>query len=301
MKKKHHIIPKCYLENFADDEGFVWILDTKDNIFKTKPVNTLLENHFYAITLKNGEKSLIVEDTLANIEGSYISIFQDKIEKNIFLTDEEKAKVAIFIAALFLRTKPYREGLRGMFEQLKNVMFEWKKQFETMTDQQKKTLAAIPSSNSGGSISAKDVDEYLTNLNEYHSASTIEQLPSIAQIIFNMKWSIQIDKNSNFVTSDNPVVLLRPSSIKKYGPNAIGSRPGLLFKDVELTLPLSKDRLLLAGWILNEDSYIKVADDVVEKINHRTIAGSSDRVVTKSYKQAEAIKNKYSGTAYKNI
>ncbi|MFH1769920.1 MAG: DUF4238 domain-containing protein, partial [Parcubacteria group bacterium] len=100
------------------------------------------------------------------------------------------------------------------------------------------------------------------------------------------------------VTSDDPLVLIRPAALKKYGPNAFGSIPGLLYKDTELTLPISKDRLLLAGWVLNEDSYMEVEDDMVRNINHRTITRSSDRVITKSEEDAEAIRDKYTKTKY---
>ena len=71
MQKRHHTVPRCYLQNFTDIDGFVWVLDTKDNIFKIKPENIFVENNFYTIKLKNGEKNLIVKDTLANIEGTY--------------------------------------------------------------------------------------------------------------------------------------------------------------------------------------------------------------------------------------
>ena len=132
MKKRHHTVPKCYLENFTDHEGFVWVLDTKNSIFRIKPENILLENHFYTITLKNGEKSLVVEDTLANIEGAYIGIFQNKISKDCFLTMEERAKVAVFIAALYIRTSPYRENMRSALGRLKDGIEDWKKQFEDL-------------------------------------------------------------------------------------------------------------------------------------------------------------------------
>lgn len=292
-------MPRCYLENFTDHDGFVWVLDTKDNIFRIKPENILLENHFYTITLKDGEKSFVVEDTLANIEGAYIAIFQNKIEKELPLTDEERARVAVFIAALYIRTSPYREGLRSAFGTLRRGMEDWKKQFETMSKESKRAMAAIQSSGKDELISIDDLDKYLENFNEHHSVNVIEQLPEIAQIIFDMKWAIWRDINSNFVTSDDPVVLLRPESIKKYGANAIGSKPGLLYKDTELTLPLSKDRLLLAGWILNKNSYIDVPDDIVRRINHRTITGSSDRIITKSQKDAETIRDKYTETVNK--
>lgn len=58
MQKRHHTIPRCYLQNFSDEKGFVWVLDFKDKIFKTKPDNILVENNFYTIKLKNGKKNL---------------------------------------------------------------------------------------------------------------------------------------------------------------------------------------------------------------------------------------------------
>lgn len=293
MQKRQHTVPRCYLQHFTDAGGFVWILDTKDKIFKIKPENILVENHFYTITLKNGEKSVVVEDTLAHIEGAYSAIFEQKISKGIFLTEDERAKVAVFMAAIYLRTGPYRESLRGAFTKLKSGMEDWKKQFE-LNPNAKKIAANTPKS--GESITLGDLDQYLDNFNEEHSVSMIAQLPEIAQIIFDMKWSVWKDKNSNFVTSDNPLVLLRPASIKKYGPDAIGSRPGLLHKDVELTLPLSRDRMLLAGWILEEDSYIDVEEGQVRQINHRTITHSSKKVIVKSEKDAESVRDRYTET-----
>lgn len=294
MKKRHHTVPRCYLQNFTDENGFVWVLDTQNKIFKIKPENILVENHFYTITLKNGEKSLVIEDTLANIEGAYAGIFVDKISQNKFLTLEERAKVSIFISAMIHRTKPNRESMRNMLQDLKGTMEEWKKQFETMTPEQRRTASAIPSG-SGKSITMGDLDEYLGDFNEQQSMRLIDDTVHTAQIIFDMKWAVISceDSNHQFVTSDNPLVMMRPLSIKKYGRNAIGSLAGLGYKDVEVTIPLAKDRLLLAGWILNKDSYIPMPKDVSEGFNQRTVIHSSEKIIASSEKQLEEIRVKY--------
>lgn len=110
-----------------------------------------------------------------------------------------------------------------------------------------------------------------------------------------MKWSIwkHPDNEGAFVTSDDPLVIRRPEAEKKYGRKAFGSRPGLMFKDTEITLPLSKDRLLLAGWILNEDSYCTPPKEMAECLNQRTILHSSERVLASSKKQLDEIMTKY--------
>lgn len=192
--------------------------------------------------------------------------------------------------------REHRGGLKGMFQKLKSSMEEWKKHYET--NKQSRDFASVMPS-SGKTISIDDVNEYLKNYKDQHSINIIDQLPEISQIIFNMKWSIWKNKNNNFVTCDNPLYLIRPASIKKYGTNVIGSQPGLLYNDVELTVPLASGRLLLAGWILEQDSYFEVDDDLAEKMNHRTICSSSERIITNSKEKAEMIKNKYTETAYK--
>ena len=291
MKKHHHTIPRCYLKNFSDKDGFIWTLDRNGKIFRVKPKNILVENHFYTITLKSGKKSLFVEDALANIEGAYTDIFRDRISKDQFLTEDERAKVSIFIAALLLRTKPYRESLRRMFQKLKDNIEKWKKHLKIMNSKVRKTISAMPPS-SGETINLKDIKQYLNRPNEQHSVGVIINLPKISQLIFNMKWAVFRNTTCGFVTSDNPVVVMRPASIRKYGPNTIGSRPGLLYKDAELTIPLSKDRLLLAGWILERDSYLTIEDIWADSLNHRTIIHSSERIITDSRAKAEAIKFK---------
>jgi len=295
VKKRHHTIPSSsYLKHFADAKGHVWVLDTKNKIFPTSPDNVLVENHFYRITLKNGEKSVVIEDTLSNIEGMWAHIYETKISKNKFLDQEERAKVSIFIAAMLHRTKPHRESLRKMFEGLKEDMEDWKKQYLTMSDEHRRSLAATHSSG-GATINLDELNEGLENFDEEHSSGLIEQIISTSQIIFEMKWSVcgVTEEVGSFVTSDSPVVVMRPESIKKYGKKAFGSRPGLRFKDAELTLPISSTQLLLAGWILEEDSYVSVPKEIIDAMNQRTILHSSERIIASSESCLEDIRAKY--------
>lgn len=291
-KKRHHTIPRCYLDGFTDENGHVWVLDTKNKIFPTNPINILVENHFYRITLKNGEKSVVVEDTLANIEGVYAEIFKNKICKDEFLTDKERAEVSVFFAGMIHRTKPYRESMRDMLERLKGTMEEWQKEYKE-NPEARKIADATPSS--GKSISLEELSAGLKDFDEQHATDLIPQIISTSQIIFDMKWSIwkYPQGEGAFVTSDDPLVVMRPASIKKYGKDAFGSRSGILYKDAEITLPLSKDRLLLAGWILNDDSYTEVPVEIAENINQRTILHSSERLISCNEKQLEDIKEKY--------
>jgi hypothetical protein len=294
VQKRHHTVPHCYLENFTDQDGKVWVLDTKNKIFDTNPKNIFVESHFYRITLKDGTKSVVIENTLSEIEGTYATIFREKISKSIPLTLHEKAQVAVFVSAMMHRTRPKREEMRNMFENLKQNIEEWQKQLRTLTPARRRTLDAIPSSG-GAKISLEELEAGLKDFDEHHAADLISQTMHTAQIILNMKWAIwHIEDNGNtFVTSDAPLVVERPAAIKKYGRGTFGSRPGLIYKDTEVTLPLSRNHLFLAGWILDEDSYITVPSEIAEHLNQRTILHSSERIIACSKDKLETIKIKY--------
>jgi len=292
MKKRHHTVPRCYLQNFTDGEGFVWVLDVNNKIFKIKPENILVENHFYTITLKNGERSLVVEDTLADLEGKYALIYEEKISKNLPLSLEDKAVVSVFISAMMHRTRPNREGMRKMFEKMRDTLQEWREEYKS-NPKARDNASAMPSS--GRSISLEEIEKGLEDFDEHHSAGLPDWMVSTAQPLFNMKWTIirSEDPNQRFVTSDDPVSMRRPQSEMKYGRNAVGAVAGLVYRDVEVTIPLSKDQILLAGWILNDDTYSYMPANMMEGLNQRTILSSGEKVLSSSESELLDIKTKY--------
>jgi len=202
-KKKtgHHYVPnKSYLANFADSSGKVWVLDATDKIFSTNPTNIFKEQHFYTINLKGAGESLVVEDTLANIEGDFAGIYRQKITDLVPLSIEEKARVSIFLGALHLRTKSQREGLHGALEQLHSGMKEWRAIFEN--NQAAREFSAKTMPTGGESIRLDDVEDALANIGQLHSTSMMDNLPEISQLIFEMDWQyLPAAAGMTFVTS----------------------------------------------------------------------------------------------------
>ena len=280
-KTKHHYIPdNSYLMNFADATGKVWVLKPNGTIFGTDPTNIFKEEHFYTITLGTKGGSLIIENTLAEIEGEFATIYREKIAKGIEMTDQERATVSVFLAALYQRTKAYREGMRGAFEQLRAQIETWRVMFEK--NKAARDFSASLERGNGdkdNTFTPADVEHVLENLDEYHSVAIMDALPEIAQIIFNMKWCIMTAPAGHvFVTSDNPFQVLRPESIKNYGPNAIGSRPGLVYEDTEVTAPLSSTHAILAGWKLEQNGTMETDAKMLDQINYQTIMHANDIV-----------------------
>src|SRR5438067_953894 len=77
-KRKQHIVPKCYLSNFVDTRcppghsPYVWIIRIADwQVSRRAPANLLTSPDMYTIHLDDGTRSLVVEDTLADIEDEF--------------------------------------------------------------------------------------------------------------------------------------------------------------------------------------------------------------------------------------
>lgn len=297
MKKiRQHIIPRCYLENFTDDNGNLFILDlNKKKIFKTKPEKTLTDNHFYTIKFPGGGGSLIVENTLEKIESEYATILHSKIKKRKPLDLKERALISVFVAVMFLRTKAFRESIETPFREIE----EFIKKMESLSEEEKKALASAPLlPASGPTISGEKFRRIAKDIPTFHSSSIMKMLPDASNIIFNMKWGFLLseEKENYFIASDAPCVLMNVPAIKKYGVNAIGASPGLLQGDVDLSLPLSSYISLLAGWKLKSEAYVSIPLKMIDQINYRVMMYSREKVIAKSDKKLKQIFSKLNKT-----
>jgi Protein of unknown function (DUF4238) len=72
-KKRHHYVPKTYLEGFTDDQGFLWVgrKDDPNKPLKLKPENTAFSKYYYSQTLENGDRDNRMEDFFGLIESQW--------------------------------------------------------------------------------------------------------------------------------------------------------------------------------------------------------------------------------------
>lgn len=81
-------------------------------------------------------------------------------------------------------------------------------------------------------------------------------------------------------------------AIKKYGINTFGSSPGLLQDNVELSLPLSSNISLLAGWQLKNEVYIPSSLNMINQINTRVMIYAREKIIAKSSNKIKEIFSK---------
>jgi len=298
--KGQHKIPRTYLQSFTDSQGKLWIGDKDFKLYSRKPDEILTEHDYFTIKFPTGGGTLLIETKYLNdIEGAYATIFRDKISKKELVSNEEKAKLSIFVASMMARQPNRRESLKKFFkdgeEQITHLI--------SLPDHIKKRAGSmILHDKTAPTISA---DEFLRagkDISSLHSSLIPNAVESSAPIIFNMQWVFMVRPNeaNPFITSDNPCIMVNPVAENKFGRGTMGASPGLRQNDVELTLPLSPDITLMIGWQSKTNcQYINIPLELVDEVNRRTrrhaktIIGSDktmiERIVqrTKAYYQSK--------------
>lgn len=266
MKQKgHHFITESYQRNFTDDKGHVWILTSQKRIFNTNPDNSFKEDHFYTVKLPGGGGSLVVEKTLAEIEGGFIGVVNNKILKGQNLSEEDRGYISLFVAAMLTRTKVQRNHFRDTHNNLIKRMEEMQVAFRKNPPKYQMERG------DGPSISLDELKQHMQNFDSDESLSTLALLQDTAPIISQMKWSIlSAPEGMFFISSDNPFCMCSPERERLYGRRAIGASAGLADSDIEVTFPLTKKHALFAAWENYLPQYVEATPYTVEQINRRT-------------------------------
>jgi len=121
--KKHHILPRKYLERFSKDNR-IWVLDFETN----KQNNLRLEEaavikDFYTVkTINSQEDDLIEQKFLAGIEDVCDPAITEVVNKHSFSQGEVWVKLANYIALMYFRTPLFRQIFLETYEQYSNKM-----------------------------------------------------------------------------------------------------------------------------------------------------------------------------------
>ena len=117
-KKKQHVIPNCYLKAWCDPvtppghTPSIWRISKDGSVKKRKsPEKSFTSTDRYTVTLPNGERSLVLEDTLAALEGQFVSALS-RIRRRERLNAVDRAYLCMFAAAMHSRTMAQGEHWR---------------------------------------------------------------------------------------------------------------------------------------------------------------------------------------------
>jgi hypothetical protein len=215
--KLHHFLPEAYLRRFADERGNLWVLDRKQGIVRRQsPEVTAAERELYTLEDDCGERDRSVESALADFVDGPGQHALRVLDEGAKLSGEDSGKLAIFVAALYVRTPAFLEQHRQLAEQMRGSLIRGG--VEAAVEPLPESHPEAQRLRAAGGVRA---DELLAMFNAmrderrpYHNdfvKMMINLVPMLADAIHGLEWFIaSTPPGKAFVTCDAPVIITRP-------------------------------------------------------------------------------------------
>jgi hypothetical protein len=272
-KKKHHYLPRFYLEGFVDlKSSCLWVYEKGNlKIRSSSAINEGCQKFYHAFLTDDGNRDTnTIENYFQKIETNTANLF-DNIHRREKFTDQNKKELALFFAFLITRVPLFRNELEKMAAihinhvGLNNAKSDFKASLETF-----KTLFGIELN-----ISEDDLMDLPSNRGSVLSLVHIFSiaLNNFFPKLLNLKWRFLFSKQDlKWVTSDNPVYF--------YSASARGTiaRDDFVNDDIEITIPLSKEVLLLATRRDIQTCYGDAQKQTIKNINRASVISAEKKI-----------------------
>lgn len=247
--KNQHVIPNCYLKSWCDPRTpagqipYIWRISRDGKTKKKKsPEKSFRANNQYTITMPNGDRNLVIENTLGGIETQFVNVL-GRIRRREPLTPRERAHLCLFTAAMHTRAIAMGEHLKEFYQGVHNKVVALEKRRN-----------APPATSLETADMVKHAHPYLVE-----SGVKVQ-----APVLFTMPMSILVtDDELGFITSDNPCIWSVPNAHKM--PPGL-RYPSLSQPSIEITLPLTPQHMLLISYRVYP-LYVDVKQTTVDDAN----------------------------------
>jgi hypothetical protein len=177
--KRQHIVPNCYLSSWLEpkpptgQERALWRI-AKDGSEKHRrsPKKTFIASNRYTVLLKNGEKDLRVEHRLSEIETAYSGVLR-RLRRGEKITVLDKAKLAIFTAAMLGRTRRRADHSKSTWENLRRHVAAY--EGDGKNSQASGTAPDEPLPSGAVRVSKQMLDDMLVNAHPGFLVNTVER------------------------------------------------------------------------------------------------------------------------------
>lgn len=213
--KRHHFLPKFYLEGFTKD-GVLAVYDRESNSIRVQPpINTGVIGHFYTFEDEKGRKRFELEEALSESEGQASPIIT-KLSNREDISSEERSELALFVALAAFRTPDFIDSakllnseivgtqVRAMFADVEDVEARMREKPGPLNsgDKQRPNAQELVDFAQSGAYEIETDHNWAVGM-------AMELATAMAPIFAGRDWTVlhrEIDKKS-FVTTDAPVIL----------------------------------------------------------------------------------------------
>ena len=276
--KRHHFLPKSYLDGFARD-GFVWLYDRVKNEYRCQqPLNTAVIGNYYVFENKDGQKDYSLENFFSKIEGSAKSTI-GKLEGRGEISPEERLYLANFIALLSVRSPKFDRQMNEVADaSAKHIV-----KYAIPNVDAAGTLVKQYSEKTGETqITAESMFDFIHQDKfkiQVHRNTVISAMLDLAQkVTFEvamMDWMVvHAHPSSAFITSDEPIGFIVPDEFRQSGEPVLG----LASQKIVKLVPLSQRVALMLGQFGGGFGHMGMHRDQVRFAN-KLVASECDRYV----------------------
>ncbi|GAB3994616.1 hypothetical protein GCM10029992_09630 [Glycomyces albus] len=265
--RRHHIVSKFYLRQFASPKQRIMRLPLKGKAHTQSIKDATVQNDFYTV-LRDGVTKDAFEGQLADVEAQAAPAFASILRDRVWPPDREcKGAVALWIALQFLRG----EGNRRMVEELHRAVT--KLDVGLSTTSQLRERLQVPSEVPDTEVEKVRAQMLATAdtrpIDHYEHLASIGDVlePAFKAVFERGPWVLVEFPGDVLGTSDTPVVLVPyPADM------AVGKGVGIGSAQ-ELYVPLSSRTALLIGEPggTNPDTQTAGSADLTHQLNERIL------------------------------
>lgn len=214
--KRHHVVPRSYLERFARNEQ-VTVVRRGEEPYTANVRDTGVVGQFNLITGPDGEPSLAVEEMFGIFEGKAMPILAEIARSGHIPMHEPRSLVAQYMALQYTRTPEWRD-LADIQTELHAKSLMLGHTDDSIRAMLREMQGREPTEEefAAGRYARDHIDDFaieLSNNDFFINAirtATDDIMPYLLQ---EMQWDlIQADEPA-FITSDHPVVFPRPPGV----------------------------------------------------------------------------------------
>lgn len=273
--RRHHLVPKFYLEGFARDDriGVIRLGETPSR-FVTSVINAAVEVDFYTVETDDGP-SADVEEMLSGIEGRAATAIKALLADGLPMDEDHASDLAIFLGFQALRDRRTRDAQNQMADFFAKAML-----VSLGPEQVRKALEEIyrrpPTEDEVEAQLAfmANHDRYTVNQHTNELVrGMLETVEAAAAIIAGRTWQLLRFDEPVLVTSDSPVVQWQaPANRSDFYGVGIGTAD-------ELRFPVDQRHALVMAWEAPAGEVTRLGTPkMAAELNRSVLAGAYQAV-----------------------
>lgn len=245
--KRHHYVPQFHLRGFADGETITTVELPGDRSYKQPVRKAAAENHLYSLP-GHQDGPDIFEKALSQLEGDVASIFADISSGTWPLGEDERGKLAYYVALQMARGPEQKRNMENLARQVTRMEIGYGGR-AGMKGWAKKNLGLDVDDATAAKLwdDAMQPDGPPIRISQAaHIEQTLELADSLHKYMSGRPWTLMHFDKRSLILSDVPVGLVRQADDDEYWKGV-----GVLTA-WGITFPLTRK----LGLLMNDPTYL---------------------------------------------